>query len=634
MKTKLTSSLFKGLVVSSVLTGYMSSCTGNVEPPKPYGAIPSEKQIEWQQLEYYMFIHFGPNTFTNVEWGDGKEDPKVFNPTDVDCRQWASIAKDAGMKGIIITAKHHDGFCLWPSAYSTHTVRESLWKDGKGDILRELSDACKEYGLKFGVYLSPWDQNHPSYGTPEYNQIFVNTLTEVLSNYGEVYEQWFDGANGDAHKGKKQEYDWDLFHKTVYSLQPQALIFSDVGPDCRWIGNERGVAGETNWSRLNVEGFEPGLGAPPTDTLNVGNIFGAKWVPGETNTSIRPGWFYSPETDDKVKSLDHLVDIYYTSIGRNTNFLLNVPPDRRRKIHPNDSARLMELRRAVDKSFATNLVEGAVLRALNTRGGLPEYGIENLRDGKFDSYWAADDDVRETSIEIEWQSPQSFNRFLVQEYIPLGQRVASFTVEKWNDSAAGWDLIVEGTTIGYKRILRFPVVTAQKIRLNITGTLASPILNGIGVYKAPESFGTGNSNMLDIASLGISPKELYVVTHHPDHAGVFTDGDLKTSTKIDDMQSIVIDLKTPLSLKGFVYVPKDDNTISNITRYNFYVSMDGKNWTPVQKNAVFNNIKNNPIPQTPLFNKPVKAQFIKLEPLETTTGERVYHIAELNVIKE
>jgi hypothetical protein len=302
--------------IGLALAQALLSCSVDVNPPEPYGAVPTEHQLKWQQMEYYVFVHFGPNTFIDVEWGNGKEDPYVFNPSDMDCRQWAATAKAAGMKGIIITAKHHDGFCLWPSQYSTHTVRESSWREGKGDVLKELSDACREYGLAFGVYLSPWDQNHPSYGSLEYNQVFANTLTEVLTGYGPVFEQWFDGANGEAHKGERQIYDWDLFHNTVYTHQPQAVIFSDVGPGYRWMGNERGVAGETNWSRLDIEGFEPGLGAPPADTLAAGNIYGRAWVPAETDVSICRGWFYSPNTDDKIKSVSKLMDIYHTSIGR------------------------------------------------------------------------------------------------------------------------------------------------------------------------------------------------------------------------------------------------------------------------------------------------------------------------------
>ncbi|MDR0415141.1 MAG: alpha-L-fucosidase [Prevotellaceae bacterium] len=457
------------------------SCRQSVTPPAPYGAIPSADQVKWQQLEYYMFAHFGPNTFTNVEWGDGKEDPKVFNPTALDCRQWAETAKKAGMKGIIITAKHHDGFCLWPSRYSTHTVRESAWKDGHGDVLKELSEACREAGLGFGVYLSPWDRNHPTYGKPVYDQTFTGMLSEVLSHYGEVFEQWFDGANGEGENGKKGFYTWPLYNRIVYGHQPHAIIFSDVGPGCRWIGNENGRAGETCWSRLDINGFEPGK-APATDTLNSGNIFGQAWVPGEADVSIRPGWFYSAATDDKVKSLDQLLDIYYSSVGRNSNLLLNVPPDRTGRIHPNDSIRLMELRAKLDTIFSVNLLHGAKVTASSVRGNDAAFDAANVLDTAFNTYWATDDLIYSASLEFELPQKQTFNLLLLQEYIPLGQRVAEFNVEYWDDTTDSWQLLASATTIGYKRILRLPATTAEKLRVNILHALACPVLNTVELY--------------------------------------------------------------------------------------------------------------------------------------------------------
>jgi alpha-L-fucosidase len=457
-------------------------------PPKPYGALPSPQQVAWQQLEYYMFIHFGPNTFTDQEWGHGDEDPQVFNPTHLDARQWARIAKAAGMKAIIITAKHHDGFCLWPSEYSTHTVRESPWKNGQGDVLKQLSEACREYGLQFGVYLSPWDMNHPSYGTPEYNQIFANTLNEVLTNYGEVFEQWFDGANGEGPNGKRQEYDWPMFHDVVYKNQPNAIIFSDIGPGCRWVGNENGFAGETNWSTLNVKGFEPGVNAPDQKVLNHGNEDGELWVPAESDVSIRPGWFYSPSTNDKVKSLNHLLKIYYASVGRNSNLLLNVPVDRRGLIHPNDSARLMELRLVLDESFKDNLALGKNIQASNVRGDNKKFGSGNMGDGDYETYWATDDEVQQASFTIELEQPTEINRVVLQEYIPLGQRIKSFTVEVWDGRA--FKEIDKQTTIGYKRILVFPTLKTSKVRVNILQSKASPVLSEFKLYKAPEMVST------------------------------------------------------------------------------------------------------------------------------------------------
>ncbi len=667
------------------------SCAEKIDPPAPYGKLPSEKQMNWHQLEYYMFAHFGPNTFTDVEWGDGKEDPKVFNPTNLDCRQWAATAKAAGMKGIIITAKHHDGFCLWPSNYSTHTVRESAWKDGKGDLLRELSDACKEYGLKFGVYLSPWDQNHPSYGTPEYNQIFANTLNEVLTQYGEVFEQWFDGANGDAHKGKKQVYDWPLFHKTVYTNQPQALIFSDIGPDCRWMGNERGIAGETNWATLDTTGFGPGLDAPATHILNSGVVNGEAWVPAEVDVSIRPGWFYSPATDDKVKTVEHLVDIYYTSIGRNSNLLLNVPPSREGRIHRNDSIRLMEFKKVIEDSFANDLIKGATLKATNTRGKSSIYAEKNLISDMYDNYWATDDDVHTVSIEINLAKKETFNRFLVQEYIPLGQRVSKFTVDAWNDESSIWEKITEGTTIGYKRILRFPQVTAQKLRLNLEESLASPVLTKIGLYKAVEflsapviqrdkqgmvkiacpspdpviyyttdgSQPTATSSRYQssfalpsggtvraIAMIGndtekseivttnydIAPAKWTIVSHKREEVANVIDGNTANRVLIEKNLPLIINLGENLALKGFVYTPVNHVIAPNIYRYTFSVSDDNKSWKTVKKSEVFNNIRNNPVAQEVLFDNPVNAQYIKLEAVELANQGESYSIAEIGVL--
>lgn len=689
MRKKLFSTAAQSLLLAALLTG----CAGEVAPPAPYGALPSAKQLDWQKLEYYMFIHFGPNTFTDVEWGDGKEDPKVFNPTNLDCRQWAATAKEAGMKGIIITAKHHDGFCLWPSQYSTHTVRESAWKDGQGDVLRELSDACKEYGLLFGVYLSPWDQNHPSYGTPAYNEIFANTLTEVLTQYGPVFEQWFDGANGDAHKGKKQEYDWELFHQTVYRHQPQALIFSDIGPDCRWMGNEQGVGGRTNWSTLNIEGFEPGLGAPAGEILNSGNKDGQHWIPAEVNTSIRPGWFYSPATDEKVKSVEKLMDIYYTSLGRNGNFLLNVPPTREGRIHANDSTRLMELRRMVEKSFAEDLMEGARLTASHTRGNSRRYNVQQLIDGSADTYWTTDDHVTQASIEIKLSQPKTFNRFQVREYLPLGQRVAAFTLDIWNEEANDWQEIASETTIGNRRILRFPQVTAQRLRLNIKDALACPVLHNISLYKAVEFISTpqisrSKAGMVSLScptpdpviyfttdgseptaasarytqpfplaqggvvkavamidanqqqsqvvtvDFDLAPAKWTVLSPQNESTSQAIDGNPANRVMIDRKLPFVVDLGEKLILKGFQYSPVSYTTAPNIYRYTLSVSEDNQSWTVVQQKATFQNIRNNPVAQEVLFAAPVKARYLKLEALELANPADQYAIAEIGVITQ
>lgn len=458
----------------------MASCEkGTSTPPEPFGPTPTAQQLEWQKMEMNMFAHFGPNTFTGREWGLGTEAEDVFNPTDLDCGQWTAIAKAAGFKGIIITGKHHDGFCLWPNPVCEHTVAKSPWKDGKGDVLKELSEACAKDGLKFGVYISPWDRNDPTYGTPAYNDVYAKTLESALGSYGEVFEQWFDGANGEGPNGKKQDYDWPMFNGTVRRLQPNAVIFSDIGPDCRWVGNERGSAGRTCWGRLDTEGFTPGVGAPCRDTLNCGNALGTYWIPAETDVSIRPGWFWRESENDKVKSVNELLRIYYESVGRNSLLLLNVPPDTTGRINAADSVRLMEFRAALDDIFKNNLAEGAKAEATSVRGG--NFKAQNILNEEYDSFWAAPDDVTEASITIDLKGAKTFNLIQIQEYIPLGQRIKSFTVETLNADGS-WTEIASETTIGYKRIIPIEEVTTSKVRLNITGAYACPVLNGLALY--------------------------------------------------------------------------------------------------------------------------------------------------------
>ncbi len=403
-------------------------------------------------MEYNMFCHFGPNTFSGEEWGSGSEPEDLFCPTDLDCRQWARTAKAAGMKGIIITAKHHDGFCLWPNPESRHTVAYSRWRDGSGDVLKELSDACREYGLGFGVYISPWDRNDPAYGTPEYNSKFAATLCSVHDGrYGKVFEQWFDGACGEGPGGKRQEYDWQLFRRTVKELSPQAVIFSDVGPGCRWVGNEKGAAGETNWSRLDTAGFAPGIAAPPLDTLQHGNIYGDAWIPAETDVSIRPGWFW--KESEQPKTAYELMQIWLESVGRNSLLLLNVPPDNRGRIPAADSTVLMEFKALRDKAFACDLAKGARLRR----------------------------SVKGLMYELRLRREASLNCIVLGEDISLGQRVRRFEVDAFADGT--WKTVGAGTTIGYKRILMLEPVAASRLRLRVTSSLAAPVMSQMAVFN-------------------------------------------------------------------------------------------------------------------------------------------------------
>lgn len=452
-------------------------CAG-VRKPQPYGPCPTPQQVAWQRMEMNMFCHFGPNTFSGLEWGEGTEAENLFNPSALDCRQWAAVARAAGMKGIIITAKHHDGFCLWPNPESTHTVRESAWRGGRGDVLRDLSEACREARLKFGVYISPWDRNAPTYGTDEYNQTFARTLESALTQYGDIYEQWFDGANGEGPNGRRQVYRWPLFNGIVNRLQPQAVIFSDVGPGCRWVGNEQGFAGETCWSRLDVAGFEPGAKAPCTDTLNSGNYDGALWIPAETDVSLRPGWFY--HANEQPKSLQQLLKIYYGSVGRNSLLLLNVPPDTRGLIDAADSLRLVEFRAALDSIFAHDLAQGATVKASSTLHR--RYKAANVLDTCYDTYWTpADGGISADTLTICFPRLVGFNRVMLQEYIPLGQRVERFHVE-WCDADAVWHPLQSATTIGYKRILLTDPCSAVAVRVIFDQTRACPVINRVALF--------------------------------------------------------------------------------------------------------------------------------------------------------
>ncbi|MFC2157290.1 alpha-L-fucosidase [Acidobacteriota bacterium] len=458
----------------------LSVCCAQDNTPLPFGAVPSDRQLIWHDMKYHAFIHFGPNTFTDIEWGYGDESPDVFNPTDLDCRQWARVIKDAGMEGILITAKHHDGFCLWPSLYSTHTVRESRWQEGKGDVLKELSEACREFNLKFGIYLSPWDRNHPTYFTESYNEVFKKMLEEVLTQYGEVYYVFFDGAFSVGPDGKRQEYDWEGFIEVVRRNQPDAVIFSDSGPDVRWIGNERGYAAETNWCTVRKNAFYPGIGGV-NDQLQTGHEDGELWLPAEVNTSIRPGWFYHQTEDDKVKPLSRLIDNWFHSVGMNGNFLLNLPPDTRGHIHENDIQRLKELRDYLDKSFALNLADKAKIKATNTRAG--RYSARKTIDSDPDTYWATDKNILDASIEIDFGELIELNTVFIQEYIPLGQRAKSFSVDAFINGK--FMEVTTGTTIGNRRIVKFDSVTTRKLKINLTAR-ASLLISNIEVYHVNE----------------------------------------------------------------------------------------------------------------------------------------------------
>ena len=458
---------------------------------KAANVTPSARQLRWQQLELTAFIHFGINTFTNKEWGDGSEDPKIFNPIDLDARQWVKVCKDAGFKLVILTAKHHDGFCLWPSKYTEHSLKNSPWKQGKGDIVKETAEACKEFGIGFGIYLSPWDRNSSYFGSMQYNDYFINQLTELLSNYGQIDEVWFDGANGEGPTGKKQVYEYQLWYNLIRKLQPKATI-AVSGPDVRWVGTETGYGRETEWSVVPADQMVPEAIAAnsqkdvefaPRDLMS--NDLGSRakitkakslvWYPAEIDVSIRPGWFYHPTEDAKVKSPEKLMDIYYSSVGRNGVLLLNIPPDTRGLISESDISSLKGFRSHIDQTFANNLLKGAMLKGSN------EKKANVLYDRKVHTWLKTKPNESEVVMEFKMDKVQTFDLLLLQENLEIGQRVEQFVFEYKNDGE--WKKATEGTTIGFKRLLRFPSVRANEVRLRIISSRLNPAIAEIGLYQ-------------------------------------------------------------------------------------------------------------------------------------------------------
>ncbi len=449
---------------------------------KFHNPVPTRQQLAWHDMEFYLFAHFGPNTFTDKEWGEGTEPEDIFNPPNLDCRQWCRIAKAAGAKGIIITAKHHDGFCLWPSKYSTHTVRESKWKNGKGDVLKELSEACKEYALKFGVYISPWDRNHPKYGTPEYNDVFVNMMKEIFTNYGPIWELWWDGANGEGPNGKKLVYDWDRFKKTVKAISPNTVIFSDVGPHIRWCGNENGIAGETNWNLLDTAGFTPGAGAPPVDTLNRGNVNGKNWIPAECDVSIRPGWFYHKEEDAKVKTPEELFQLYLKSVGRGANLLLNVPPDRRGLINEKDSVALIGFNKLRKESFKKNFIKDADAFVISG-DSIKSRGLVNDDNSRT---FGIISNIKFQFVRIKLKQSQKINCLVLKEYLKNGQNCKNFKLSLMNEK---YEITreIRGSTIGNKKIITFPITSISIIELSIIDQNKATAISEMGSYLIDEN---------------------------------------------------------------------------------------------------------------------------------------------------
>ena len=555
--------------------------------PVPFGPVPTPSQLAWQDMDMYAFIHYSMNTYTDQEWGFGNEDLSLFNPSDLDCRQWARVCKQAGMKGIIFTAKHHCGFCMWPSAYTEYSVKNTPWKDGKGDVVRELADACREEGLKFAVYLSPWDRNHAEYGHPEYVTYFRNQLRELLTNYGDIFEVWFDGANGgDGWYGganktrridRKTYYGWAETFRMARELQPDVVIWNDGGDrgDLRWVGTEAGNVGETNWSLM------PSTGDADYAMLHYGVEDGDVWCPGETNTSIRPGWFYHETENAHVKSLSKLMDTYYKSVGRNSTLLLNFPVAPNGRIHPIDSLRGIAFNKMIHEVFKDNLVDRArVVR-------------------------------KDTLTTIKFRRPVTFNRFLAEEDISMGQRVKRFTLEALVDGE--WiplrdELAEQGdglTTIGHRRIICFPTVTAKEFRFNITDTKAEPVIKKIGLYRAPEL-------TADIPDSGEKKSSaLHIFFSSP--------------------TQMLMDWDKQQTVTEFRYLPPQDGNEGTITHYHLWGSTDWSHWTELASGE-FSNVVNNPVCQNITF-PPTQVRMLKFDADRLASGDRMGY-EDIEVVTE